>query len=120
MSTYLPTAQENAAIAAMFPHATTVYVVWNTASPSTTGANQIAGFTRQKTKWSTPATGKEHNATAMTYVTAPSCTIRYFSMFTAITSGTYLGGSPTTSTLTVPASSKVAVAISAITLGVSG
>lgn len=120
MATYLPAAQLNAAIAAMFPHATATYTAWNSASPGTTGANLIVGFTRQSTTWTTAATGKEHNSAALAFTTAPSCTIKFFSEWSAATTGIYQGGGATTATVVVPAGSKVTVAIGAITLKVTG
>lgn len=120
MATYLPAAQKNAAIGAMFPHATATYLTWNSASPGITGANVISGFTPQSSGWTTPTTGKEHNSSAMTFATAPTCTIKFFSLWNNATRTTYKGGGPTTATVVVPAGAKVAVAIGAITAGVTG
>ena len=41
--TYLPTAQVNAGIAAIFPTAGTYWLALNTASPALTGANEASG-----------------------------------------------------------------------------
>lgn len=115
-------AQANAAIKAMFSTATTYYTGFNTASPGQTGANEVSGgsYARKASKPTAAATGKEHNASAMTFPTMPAVTIDYFSEWTAVTSGTYMGGGPLTSSLTVPAGAKVTVAIGGITMSVSG
>ena len=120
MATYLPAAQLNAAIAALFPAATATFLDWNTVTPGTTGGTPIAGFTRQSSAWTAAATGKEHNSAAMTFTSAPTCTIKFFSEWSAVTAGTYKGGGPTTATVSVASGSTVSVAIGGITVKVTG
>lgn len=120
--TYLPATKANAAIKAILTTAVTYYTGLNTASPGLTGANEVTGgsYARKLSKVTAAATGKEHNATAMTFTGMPAVTVDYFSEWSAVSAGTYECGGATTSSLTVPAGSTVAVAVAALTFSVAG
>ncbi len=118
--TYLPAAQANAAVKAMFSTATPTFTDWCSTTPGLTGANTIVGFTPKSTSWTAAVTGKTHNAATPTWTTAPACTIKYFAEFNNATKTIYLGGGATTATITVPAGSKVSVAVGGITIAVQG
>ncbi len=120
--TYLPAAQANAAIAAMFVPSTTYYGSLHTASPSTTGANEVTGgsYARQAAAFGSASSGVEATTNAQNWTSMPAVTVAYFGFWTAATAGTWDGGGPLTSSLTVPAGATVAAAIGALTVQVQG
>jgi hypothetical protein len=120
----LPTAQENTGIAAMFVPATTYYLGLNTATPGTTGASEVTGgsYVRQSITFGSASGGSEASTNAQTFtgfpVEAGGCP--YFSLWTASTSGTYLGGGSTTGLSgAISAGSTVSFAIGAVTVALS-
>jgi hypothetical protein len=120
--TYLPAAQANAAIAAMFPSPGSDYLGLNSASPSTTGANEVSGgsYSRQSCAIGAPSSGTVQNTGAMNFTNMPAVTVSYFSLWSAASGGTYEGGGQLTSSLTVPSGATVAFAIGALQLSVQG
>ena len=94
----------------------------HTATPGTTGASEVTGGTygRQGTTWGQPSSGVEATTNAQNWTLMPSCTVTYFGVWSAVSSGTYLGGGALTSSLTVPAGATVAAAIGALTTSVQG
>jgi hypothetical protein len=119
---YLPASQASLAMEAMLPHATSVYLGLNTSSPSNTGANEASGgsYARQSLTMGAASSGVQTSTTAQNFTGMPSCTVGYFSAWSLVTSGTYLLGGTTTSSLTVPSGATVAFAIGAVTLTVGG
>jgi hypothetical protein len=94
----------------------------NTASPSTTGANEVSGgsYVRQSATFGLPASGVKTSTNAQNWTSMPSCTVGYFSYWSATTSGTYYGGGALSASLTVPSGATVAAAIGALTITVGG
>lgn len=119
--TYLPAAQANAGVAAMFVPSTTYYGGLNTGSPSTTGANEaIADYTpRPAVVFGAASSGVELTTDSQTWTCTTGFTATYFSFWTASTSGTYLGGGTLTS-LTIPNGALVTAAVGAISATLSG
>jgi len=122
---YLPAATKNAAIGGAFPAATNRY--WGFAgptSPGTTGAHEVTGTAshkRQLSKTTTPTAGITKNATAMTWTSSGTWTIKYFVINALATgAGTYQGGGPLASTITVPVGSTISAAIGAFQLRATG
>ena len=120
--TYLTAAQANAAVVAMFPSPGTMYLGLNTASPGTTGANEATGgsYARQSCTFGAASSGTEASSNAQNFTSMPAATVTYFSLWSASTAGTYEGGGPLGSSLTVPAGATVAAAIGAVTVSVQG
>ena len=121
----LPAAQENAGLNAMFVPSTTYYLALFTTDPSTTGASgEVTGgsYARQSIAFGSATSGSQASTTAQNFTSMPieASGIPYFGIFTAATSGTYLGGG-TTSGLSgsIPAGSTVAFAIGAVTTSLS-
>lgn len=92
----LPAAQENAALDAMFVTSTTYYLSFNTADPGTTGASEWTGG-RQSITFAAASGGSKASNTAQTFTSIPAEAggLPYFSIWTASTAGTYLGGGTT-------------------------
>lgn len=69
------------------------YISLHTASPGTTGANEVVGgsYARVATTWSASAAGSKAGSQVTINVPA-STTITHFGFWTAASSGTYLGG----------------------------
>jgi hypothetical protein len=106
---------------------TGLFMSIHTASPGTTGANEIVGGTgytgnRPAIAWAAAASGVVVSNTTQTYalLVTQSGGIPNFGLWTAATAGTYLGGG-TTSGLTgsIPSGANVTFT-SAVTLTVSG
>ncbi|MDE2022361.1 MAG: hypothetical protein KGI71_05635 [Patescibacteria group bacterium] len=118
----LPTAQEDAALDAMFVTSTTYYLSFNTADPGTTGASEWsgAGASRQAITFSAAASGSKASSNSQTFSSIPleSGGLPYFSLWTTsgLGTGTYLGGG-TTSGLSgsLPAGATITVASGATT-----
>lgn len=74
---------------------TAVYISLHSASPGTTGANEIAGgsYGRVATTWSAPSGSAQAGSQVSLNVPA-STTIAYFGVWTAASGGTYIGGGP--------------------------
>ena len=121
----LPAAQENAGLNAMFVPSTTYYLALFTSDPGTTGASgEVTGgsYARQSIAFGSAAAGSQASTTAQNFTSMPleASGVPYFGIFTASTSGTYLGGG-TTSGLSgsIPVGSTVAFAIGAVTTSLS-
>lgn len=119
--TYLPAAQANAGVAAMFVPTTTYYGGLNTGSPGTTGANEaLTDYTpRPAVVFGAASSGVELTTDSQTWTCTTGFTATYFSFWTAATSGTYLGGGTLTS-LTIPNGALVTAAVGAISATLSG
>lgn len=84
------------------------YVQLHSASPSTTGANELGSTTRQACTWNAASGGSKTNSSALTFSTPGTTAAAYFGTFSASTAGTYgiggaLASSVTASTITVAA-----------------
>jgi hypothetical protein len=69
------------------------YISLHTATPGTTGANEVAGgsYARVQTTWS--ASGGGSKAGSQITINVPAATtISYFGVWSAVSSGTYIGG----------------------------
>ena len=119
---YLPAATLNNMVTGGFPTATTQYVSLHSASPSTTGANEISGgsYARQSLSWASVSGGSQASSNAQTFSSMPSVTIGWFGYWSASTAGTYNGGGALSSSLTVPSGATVSAAIGAFTAAVTG
>jgi hypothetical protein len=71
------------------------YISLHSASPATTGANEISGgtYARVATTWAAAASSADAGSQVTINVPA-STTIAYFGIWSALTGGTYLGGGP--------------------------
>jgi hypothetical protein len=92
MSTFYSAAGEDAALSGGLATAGT-WISLHSASPGTTGANEISGgaYARQQTTWGAPGGG----SMAGSQVTMPvpaSTTITHFGIWSASSGGTYIGG----------------------------
>jgi hypothetical protein len=99
---------ENQALDALSGGTTNVlaFVQLHSASPSTTGANELASTTRQACTWNSASSGTKTNSTALTFTTPGTTAATYFGTFSLVTAGTYgiggaLGSSVTAVTITV-------------------
>lgn len=84
------------------------YVQLHSASPSTTGANELGSTTRQACSWNAASGGSKTNSSALTFTTPGTTAATYFGTFSASTAGTYgiggaLAASVTAATITVAA-----------------
>lgn len=121
----LPTAQENTGLDAMFVTSTTYYLALFTTDPGTTGASgEVTGgsYARQTIAFAAAASGSKASNTSQSFTGMPveSGGTPYFGIFSAVSSGTYLGGG-TTSGLSgaISAGSTVTFASGAVTLTLS-
>jgi hypothetical protein len=75
---------------------TTLYVSLHTGDPGETGANELAGYTRQLGSFSTASGGAILNDTDLTFASLPECTITYTGVWDDVAAGNFLWGGPTT------------------------
>ena len=121
----LPAAQENTMLNAGFVPSTTYYLALFTSDPSTTGASgEVTGgsYARQAIAFGSASAGSQASTNAQTFTNMPveAGGVPYFGLFTASTSGTYLGGG-TTSGLSgaISAGSTVTFSIGSVTTSLS-
>jgi len=121
----LPAAQENTGLNAMFVPSTTYYLALFTSDPSTTGASgEVTGgsYARQAIAFGSASAGSQASTNAQTFTNMPveAGGVPYFGLFSAATSGTYLGGG-TTSGLSgaISAGSTVTFSIGSVTTSLS-
>ena len=71
------------------------YISLHTGSPGTSGANEVTGgsYARVQTTWSSSSGGSKAGSQVTINVPA-STTIAYFGIWSAASSGTYIGGGP--------------------------
>lgn len=86
------------------------YVGMCTASPGTTGANEVSGggYSRQACTWNAAASGSKTNSSTLTFTTSGVTPITHFLTNSASTAGSYgiggaLASSVTATTITVAA-----------------
>lgn len=89
------------------------YVSLHTASPSTTGANEYAGVTRQACTWNAASGGTKTNSTSLSFTTSGATAVTHVGTFSAVTAGTYGIGAALSSSVTAVT---ITVAGGAITL----
>ena len=103
----------------------TYYLALFTADPGTTGASgEVTGgsYARQLVTFGPPSSGSQASTNAQNFTSMPAegSGVPYFGIFSALTSGTYLGGGATTGLSgAVPSGATIAFAIGAVTLAVS-
>lgn len=124
----LPTAQANAAVAAMFPTASTYYLALFTTDPGTAGSSgEVTGgsYARQALTFSTASGGTSVSggtsaSQSFTNMPAEAGGIPYFGIFSAVSGGTYLGGG-TTSGLSgsIPSGATVSFAAGQVSVSIS-
>jgi hypothetical protein len=121
----LPATQENAGLNAMFVPSTTYYLALFTTDPGTTGATgEVTGgsYARQAITFGSATSGSQASTNAQNFTLMPlqASGVPYFGLYTAATSGTYLGGGTTTGLSgSIPAGSTIAFAIGAVTTSLS-
>src|ERR1700750_487503 len=73
---------------------TTVYISLHTASPSTTGANEVAGgsYVRQSGSFAAASGGTNATNGTLTFASMPSCTVTHVGFWDASTNGNFLWG----------------------------
>jgi hypothetical protein len=93
-STYFSATGEDDALASLAVTGNS-YISLHTASPGTTGANEVSGgsYARVQTTWGS-ASGGSSTGSQVTINVPASTTIEYFGIWTAATGGTYIGGGP--------------------------
>jgi hypothetical protein len=101
MSAYSAPATLNAAGTEVITTLNGKYISLHSASPGTTGANEISGgsYARVATTWGSESGGVSLGS-AVTINVPASTTIAYFGIWTAATAGTYVDGGVLTSSET--------------------
>ena len=102
---------------------TSLYVGLYTANPTdAAGGTEVTGgsYARQAAVFGTASSGVEATTDAQNWTSMPAVTVTHFGFWSAATAGTWEGGGPLTSSLTVPAGATVAAAIGALTVQVQG
>lgn len=92
------------------------YVALHTASPSTTGANEMGSVTRQACSWNAASSGTKTNSSALTFTTPGTNAATHFGTDSAVTAGTYGIGGALASSVTA---TTITVAAGALSLGAS-
>jgi hypothetical protein len=119
----LPTAQENTALQAMFPNATTFYMGLNTSDPGTTGTGEVTGgsYGRQGFNFTNASSGSISNVAAINFTGMPAEAggVGYLSTWSLVTSGSYEGGGTLSGVASVPSGATIALAIAALSATVS-
>lgn len=71
-----------------------MYVSLHTADPGLTGANEVAGgsYARQLETFGPASVAAVSNVSLMTYTAMPSCTVKYFGLWSLVTGGVFKGG----------------------------
>jgi hypothetical protein len=112
------TTAENQALTGLDGGTTNVlaYVQLHTASPSTTGANEMSSVTRQACTWNAASGGSKTNSSALTFTTPGTTAATHFGTFSAVTAGTYGIGGALTASVTA---ATITIAAGALTLSAS-
>lgn len=110
----------DAAQNAIIVPSTTYYLSLNTADPGTTGASEGAGLTRQAITFGSSSSGTQASTSAQAFTSMPgSATYTFFSVWSAVTAGTYERGGSLSASITPPSGSTVNVASGGITFTAS-
>jgi len=120
----LSVASENTALSSVFVPGTTYYLSLHSGDPAQNGANEISGgsYARQAIVFTSASAGSESNTASITFTSLPAAAggLGYFGVWTASTSGTYLGGGTTTGlTGSLPSGISINFATGAVTLSIS-
>lgn len=107
MSTYFSATGEDAALdGSNGLGGAGTYISLHTASPGTTGANEVSGgsppYARVATTWSSSSGGSKAGSQVTINVPA-STTIEYFGVWSSSSGAGYIGGGPLSSSLTYAA-----------------
>lgn len=106
----------DAAQNAIIVPSTTYYLSLNTGDPGATGANEGSGLTRQTITFAASSGGTQASNSAQAFTSMPgSVTYTYFSVWSALTGGTYERGGSLSASITPPSGSTVNVASGGIT-----
>lgn len=92
------------------------FVQVHTASPGTTGANEMASSTRQACTWNAAASSAKTNSSALTFTTPGTNAATHFGTFSLVTAGVYGIGGALASSVTA---TTITVAAGALSLGSS-
>lgn len=92
------------------------YVQLHSATPGTTGANELGSTTRQACTWNAASGGAKTNSSALSFTTPGSTAATYFGTFSAVSAGTYGIGGALASSVTA---TTITVAAGALSLGAS-
>jgi hypothetical protein len=92
------------------------FVQLHSASPGTTGANELASTTRQACSWNTASGGTKTNSSALTFSTPGTVAATYFGTFSASSGGTFGIGGALTSSVTA---TTITIAAGALSLAAS-
>ncbi len=91
-----------------------LFVSLHTASPSTTGANEVTGgspaYARKAATWNASAGGTA-TANQVTF-DVPAGTYTHFGVWTALTAGTFRGGNPLAANQTISSQGQILLTIS--------
>lgn len=96
------TADLNTALDAILVTATTYYLSLHSASPGTTGANELSGggYARQAITFAAASAGSKASSNAQTVPNAGSVAVTHTGIWTAVTVGTFKSGQVMTSSVT--------------------
>ena len=129
MATYLAGAYASQAVEGMLassaPTVPTLYLSIHSASPGTTGANELAAGTaysqsvRQTLTFAAASAGTIVSNDTQTYTLSSGTAVTYFGIWTASSGGTYITGGPTNLSGTIPSGANV-VFTNGITLTITG
>jgi hypothetical protein len=96
----------------------------HTASPSTTGANEVtttgAIYARQATSWASASGGSAATSASQTWTIPASTTVAYTGWWNASTSGTYEFGAPLSASVTFTGQGTYTIASGGATIGATG
>lgn len=92
------------------------FVSLHTASPSTTGANEYAGVTRQACSWNAASGGAKTNSSSLTFTTSGASAVTHVGTWSLVSSGNYAIGAALASSVTA---ASITVAAGAISLSAS-
>ena len=98
------------------------YVSLHTASPSTTGVNEVAGgtYARVAVTWNSPSGGAVTNSNSLTINVPASTTVTHVGIWSALTTGTYYIGAALSPNVTTGGSAGTAtIAIGALSISAS-
>lgn len=120
MSTYASAAGENAAANGLAT--VCAYQSLNSASPATTGANEISGgsYARIASPFSTASGGTAATSGSQTWNVPASTTVAYTGWLSAITAGTYEFGAPLSASVTFTGAGTYTIGSGGSTIGATG
>lgn len=96
-----------------------VYVSLHTASPGTTGANEVTGGSYARvliTQWSSASSASLTNETSVLFASMPATTVTHVGVWDASTSGNFGMGGPLDSSVVVGSGQSVALTVGEVTV----